>query len=109
MTTYLTHTSSFLVLYPSQQVEQLIAFLSDNNNTVLQLFCVFTTMETVEMECDIMNRLFDLDLDELIQKIFLSLDPLSLKSCKCVSSECFTLSRTDFGTASQLENNCITD
>jgi len=41
------------------------------------------------MECDIMNRLFDLDLDELIQKIFLSLDPLSLKSCKCVSSEWF--------------------
>lgn len=41
------------------------------------------------MECDIMNRLFDLDLDELIQNIFLNLDPLSLKSCKCVSSEWF--------------------
>ena len=46
-------------------------------------------MKTEDMECDIMNRLFDLDLDELIQKIFLSLDPLSLKSSKCVSSEWF--------------------
>ena len=34
-----------------------------------------------------MNRLFELDLDEIIQKIFLNLDPLSLKSCKCVSNE----------------------
>ena len=41
------------------------------------------------MECDIMNRLFELDLDEIIQKIFLNLDPLNLKNCKCVSSEWF--------------------
>ena len=39
------------------------------------------------MNCDIINRLFELDLDELLQKIFLSLDPLSLKNCKCVSKD----------------------
>eukprot|EP00092_Neocalanus_flemingeri_P102780 GFUD01131478.1.p1 GENE.GFUD01131478.1~~GFUD01131478.1.p1 ORF type:complete len:420 (-),score=82.95 GFUD01131478.1:30-1289(-) len=33
---------------------------------------------------DILNRLFQMDLDEMIQKIFLYLDPLSLKNCKCV-------------------------
>jgi len=36
-----------------------------------------------------MNRLFELDLDEILQKIFLSLDSMSLKNCKCVSNEWF--------------------
>ena len=47
------------------------------------------TMASSEMECDIINQLFELDLDEIIQKIFLNLDPQSLKNCKCVSSEWF--------------------
>eukprot|EP00092_Neocalanus_flemingeri_P015066 GFUD01016273.1.p1 GENE.GFUD01016273.1~~GFUD01016273.1.p1 ORF type:complete len:387 (-),score=69.86 GFUD01016273.1:41-1201(-) len=46
-------------------------------------------MESIEMYSEIMNGLFELDLDEIIQKIFLNLDPLSLKNCKCVCSEWF--------------------
>eukprot|EP00092_Neocalanus_flemingeri_P031519 GFUD01034230.1.p1 GENE.GFUD01034230.1~~GFUD01034230.1.p1 ORF type:complete len:448 (-),score=113.19 GFUD01034230.1:83-1426(-) len=46
-------------------------------------------MESSEPVCEIINRLFEYDLDEIIQKIFLSLDPLSLKNCKCVCSEWF--------------------
>ena len=41
------------------------------------------------MSCDIINRLFELDFDEILQKVFLSLDPLSLKNCKCVSKGWF--------------------
>ena len=41
------------------------------------------------MNCNIMELLFALDLDEIIQKIFLNLDPLSLKNCKCVNREWF--------------------
>jgi len=44
-------------------------------------------METNDDQCDIMNKLFELDLDEIIQRVFLSLDPLSLKNCRCVCSE----------------------
>ena len=44
-------------------------------------------MEESGTTCDIMNKLFEMDFDEIIQKIFLNLDPLSLKNSKCVCSE----------------------
>ena len=40
-----------------------------------------------ESQCNIINTLFELDLDEVIQKVFLSLDPIDLKNCKCVCSQ----------------------
>ena len=46
-------------------------------------------MESFEVEGNIINNLFEFDLDEILQKIFLNLDPLSLKNCKCVSSQWF--------------------
>ena len=36
--------------------------------------------------CEIMRKLFESDLDQIIQNIFLSLDPLTLKSCRQVCS-----------------------
>lgn len=47
-------------------------------------------METGDKSCDIMNRLFyEHSSDEILQKIFLALDPLSLKNCKCVNKDWF--------------------
>ena len=40
------------------------------------------TMASTEMECDIINQLFELDLDEIIQKIFLNLDLLRITNYK---------------------------
>ena len=45
------------------------------------------TMEKNETMCGIINKLFELNFDEILQKIFLNLDPLSLKNSKCVCSE----------------------
>ena len=42
------------------------------------------SQSTDELGDFILNRLFDLDLDEILQKIFLFLDPFSLKNCRCV-------------------------
>ena len=43
---------------------------------------------TEEMEVnEIMNKLFQSDLDEIIQKIFLNMDPMSLKSCTLACKE----------------------
>ena len=36
--------------------------------------------------CEIMRKLFESDLDQIIQNIFLNLDPLTLKSCRQVCS-----------------------
>ena len=44
-------------------------------------------MEKNETMCGIINKLFELNFDEILQKIFLNLDPLSLKNSKCVCSE----------------------
>ena len=44
-------------------------------------------MEDNAMECEIINQLFEFDLDELLQKIFLHLAPLDLKNCRCVCTQ----------------------
>ena len=44
-------------------------------------------MEMSETQSELINRLFEYDLDEIIQKIFLNLDPLDLKNCRCVCSQ----------------------
>jgi len=53
-----------------------------------------TTEAASEMNCDIMKRLFEMDLDEILQKIFLNLDPLSLKNCKCVNKDWYYFIQT---------------
>ena len=46
-------------------------------------------MTSTVTDFHIINLLFELDLDEIIQKVFLHLDPHSLKNCKSVCSEWF--------------------